>query len=225
MKIEIKSIFGKILFEGDFSCIADAVTSAVKQKANLSGANLSWTNLSWTNLSEANLSGANLSGANLFRANLFRANLFRANLSGANLFRANLFRANLFRADLSEADLSEADLSEANLSQKIKPLPIQQMVLKAINHNGNAIEMNDWHTCETTHCRAGWATHLHPEGALLESIYGTSAAAALIFNACGSPIPSFTCGNDDAMEDIINQAELEKERMGDIAVLMPGFLK
>ena len=42
MKIEIKSwLNGSVLFEGDFSCLADAVSAAVKSGANLSGANLS----------------------------------------------------------------------------------------------------------------------------------------------------------------------------------------
>ena len=79
MKIEIKSWFnGSVLFKGDFSCLADAVTAAVKSGANLSGANLSGADLS-----RAYLSGANLSGANLGRAYLSGADLSGANLSGA----------------------------------------------------------------------------------------------------------------------------------------------
>jgi len=47
MKIEIKSwLNGSVLFEGDFSCLADAVSAAVKSGANLSGANLSRADLS-----------------------------------------------------------------------------------------------------------------------------------------------------------------------------------
>jgi hypothetical protein len=42
MKIEIKSwITGSVIFEGDFSCIADAVKAAIVSRANLSGADLS----------------------------------------------------------------------------------------------------------------------------------------------------------------------------------------
>ena len=92
MKIEIKSwLNGSVLFEGDFSCLADAVSAAVKSGANLSG---------------ADLSGANLSGANLSRANLSRADLSRADLSGANLSRANLSGADLSGAE--SADLAIA---------------------------------------------------------------------------------------------------------------------
>ena len=118
MRIEIKSWYtGAILFEGDFSCLADAVKAAVKGRANLSRADLSGADLSGANLSRAELSGADLSGANLSRANLSRADLSRANLSRADLSGANLSRADLSRADLSRADLSGANLSGANLSR------------------------------------------------------------------------------------------------------------
>lgn len=46
MKIEIKSrIDGSILFEGDFSSLAEAVIAAIKSRANLSGASLSGASL------------------------------------------------------------------------------------------------------------------------------------------------------------------------------------
>ena len=71
MKIEIKSFLtGSILFEGDFSCLSEAVTAAVKARAYLSGANLSGANLSRAYLSGADLSGADLSGAHLSGAHL-----------------------------------------------------------------------------------------------------------------------------------------------------------
>ena len=105
MKIEIKSVFGKILFEGDFKSFADAVISAVKSRADLSGANLSGANLSCADLSRADLYGANLSGANLYGASLSGADLSGADLSRANLYGANLYGANLSRANLSGADL------------------------------------------------------------------------------------------------------------------------
>jgi hypothetical protein len=65
MKIQIKSVFGKLLFEGDFSTVAEAVTAAIKGSANLRYANLRYANLSYANLRYANLSYANLRYANL----------------------------------------------------------------------------------------------------------------------------------------------------------------
>jgi len=62
MKIEIKSwLNGSIIFEGDFSCIAEAVKSAIKSYANLRYADLSYADLRYANLSYADLRYANLS--------------------------------------------------------------------------------------------------------------------------------------------------------------------
>jgi len=60
-KIEIKSIWGSILFsfEKEENTVLETLKEAIK-----SGANLSRVNLSWANLSGVNLSGVNLSGAN-----------------------------------------------------------------------------------------------------------------------------------------------------------------
>jgi len=75
MKIEIKSIYGTLLFEGDFSCIANAVKAAIKAKADLSSADLRSADLSSADLSSANLSYSDLSSANLRYANLSFADL------------------------------------------------------------------------------------------------------------------------------------------------------
>ena len=100
VKIQIKSIWGEILFEHEkeSNTIKDTLEEAVKQGANLVRANLVRANLYGANLVRANLYGANLYGANLDGANLYGANLYGANLYGANLVRANLVRANLVRA-------------------------------------------------------------------------------------------------------------------------------
>ena len=101
MKIEIKSwLSGSVLFEGDFSSLAEAVKAAVKSGASLSRANLS----------RANLSGANLYGANLSRADLYGANLYGANLSGASLSRANLSKDDAARLYTVRTILPEGDL-------------------------------------------------------------------------------------------------------------------
>ena len=70
IKIQIKSIWGEVLFEyeKDNNTLKDTLEEAVKQGANLT---------------RANLTRANLYGANLYGANLTRANLDGANLDGA----------------------------------------------------------------------------------------------------------------------------------------------
>ena len=108
-KIEIKSIFGDVLFEleKENNTIKDTLVEAVKNGANLCGANLYGADLR-----DADLYGANLRGANLRDANLYGANLYGANLRGANLCGANLRGADLCGADLCGADLRGADLGD-----------------------------------------------------------------------------------------------------------------
>jgi hypothetical protein len=65
MKITIKTIYGKVIFEHKTkdNTIKKTVLEALKKGANLSGADLSVADLSGANLSGANLSGADLYGA------------------------------------------------------------------------------------------------------------------------------------------------------------------
>jgi len=75
--------------------------------------------------------------------------------------------------------------------------------------------MKDWHTCETTHCRAGWVVTLAgKEGAALEAFHNTPLAAHLIYKA-SSPhkvsMARFYESNTEAMADIKRMAELEAE--------------
>ena len=118
--IQIKSIFGKVLFEYTKlnNILKDTLEVAVKNNADLSDAYLSNANLSNANLSNADLSDAYLSNANLFNANLSNADLSNADLSNANLFNADLSNANLSNADLSDAYLFNAILSDAEKIRK-----------------------------------------------------------------------------------------------------------
>ncbi len=75
--------------------------------------------------------------------------------------------------------------------------------------------MSTWHTCDTTHCRAGWIVHLAGEpGYLLEKATSTQFAAMMIYKK-SSPIkvspPRFFEDNETAMKDIIRCAEEEKK--------------
>ena len=99
IKIQIKSVFGKVLFEleKENNTIKETLEQAIKENANLYNANLEG----------ANLRGANLEGANLYNANLYNAYLRGANLEGANLEGANLRGANLRGANLEGAKNKE----------------------------------------------------------------------------------------------------------------------
>jgi len=105
MKIKINSIFGKLLFEGDFADIKECVLAALQSCADLRGADLR----------DADLLGADLRGANLLGADLRDADLRGADLRGANLRGADLYDADLLGADLRGADLRGASLRGASL--------------------------------------------------------------------------------------------------------------
>jgi hypothetical protein len=74
--------------------------------------------------------------------------------------------------------------------------------------------MDKWHTCETTHCRAGWVVHLAGEaGKELEKFFGTCLAAQIIYRE-SSPLKvgvnRFFDSNEVAMEDMKRLADAEK---------------
>ena len=102
IKIQIKSVFGKVLFEyeKEGNTVNDTVEEAVKISANLRC---------------ADLRGADLRGADLRCANLRYADLRYADLRCANLRYADLRCADLRCADLRGADLRGANLRGANL--------------------------------------------------------------------------------------------------------------
>jgi uncharacterized protein YjbI with pentapeptide repeats len=172
----------------------------------------------------ANLRGADLSEADLSGANLRGADLRGANLRGADLHEADLSEADLRGANLRGTDLSGADLSGANLAGTIPVIPdIDKAILTAIQAaaprpgsppDWRALKMEAWHTCQTSHCRAGWAIVLAGEaGARLEQSLGPAAAGALIYAASrpDKPVPNFYSTDEAALADIIACAsEMEK---------------
>ena len=117
IKIQIKSIFGNVLFE--YSCIDNTikktVEKAVKENADLRNADLRNADLRNADLRNANLENADLRNADLRNADLYNANLENADLRNADLRNADLYNANLGNADLRNANLENADLRNADL--------------------------------------------------------------------------------------------------------------
>jgi hypothetical protein len=76
--------------------------------------------------------------------------------------------------------------------------------------------MDAWHTCDTTHCRAGWVVFLAgEEGRKLETNTSTQFAAMQIYKASSpirvSPVRFFE-SNNEAMQDMKRCAEKEAEQ-------------
>ena len=106
---------------------------------------------------------------------------------------------NLWGANLRDADIP------------IVP-NLHQSILAALEAGGE-LDMRKWHTCETTHCRAGWAIHLAGKpGAKLEAIVGPAIAGMLItMRSCPwiDKVPNFYGSEDAALADIQRCAALE----------------
>ena len=91
---------------------------------------------------------------------------------------------------------------------------VHQKVFAAASDKG-ALDMRNWHTCETTHCRAGWVVTLAgKEGRNLEEKTSTLFAAMQIYKASSSirvyP-PRFFDENEKALEDMKQCSEKELE--------------
>jgi len=189
--------------------------------ANLAGANLADANLADANLADANLAGAYLAGANLAGANLADAYLADANLADAYLADANLSGANLAGARHIPDGIEKTDppepykpartaadfMARAERFRKRNPeVPVVEAldlkILDAVT-SGGALDMSKWHSCATTHCRAGWAITLAGEaGKALESKVGPFRAGSLIYSASTGRVPHFYDTNEGALADI-----------------------
>jgi uncharacterized protein YjbI with pentapeptide repeats len=200
--------------------------------ADLAGANLAGAYLAGADLARAYLAGANLADAYLAGADLARAYLADANLAGADLTGANLADADLADAYLADADLADAKnvpacTAAVNPSEPYERKPtaerraehvqryrernpdvpvvqgLDAKILGVIDSGKGKLNMSTWHTCKTTHCRAGWAITLAGEAGLaLEAKYGPQRAGTMIYRASTGFVPHFFASDERALEDI-----------------------
>jgi hypothetical protein len=80
-----------------------------------------------------------------------------------------------------------------------------------------ALEMSDWHTCEKTHCRAGWVITLAgAAGRELEAQFNTPLAAMMIYDASAPGFKINPCrfhdDNDAALADMKRLAEAGEQQ-------------
>lgn len=119
------------------------------------------------------------------------------------------------------AAVAEADAVGAPAIPTIPVIPdIHKAVFEAVSRP-KALDMGAWHTCETTHCRAGWVVHLAGEaGYKLEEFHNTELAAMLIYRESGYPInpARFHDSGADAMADMKRLAGVEDAPTKAVAV-------
>jgi hypothetical protein len=199
-----------------------AVRKALESGAYMRGADMGSVDLRGVDLRGVDLRGVDLRGVDLRGVDLGDADLRGAYLGGADLRDAYLRDADLGGADLRDADLNGVDLGGAYLggvdlrgvdlrgvdlrgADLLKIKNIDAAILAAIDVRGNELRMSFWHTCGTTHCRAGWAIHLAGDaGYRLEKVVGSAAAGALIYAASrpDKPVPDFIASDAVALADL-----------------------
>lgn len=155
---------------------------------------------------------ADLADANLADANLARADLARADLSGAK----NVPEINGTESIQESSDRAERQRQRAARFREHNPgVPVvhdlDATILRIVERGQGELNMHRWHTCETTHCRAGWAVHLAGEaGKALEERFDTQEAGRLIYIASAGRSPWFFSSDEFALNDMREQAELLK---------------
>jgi hypothetical protein len=167
-------------------------------------------------------------GAESLRDAVVRRVANRGTLRGADLRGAVLRGADLSGADLSGAlgldengqpkPLTDADYLEirdrfraSHPDVPIVPL-LDSTICKIVNSGEGKLNMGNWHDCETTHCRAGWAIHLAGEaGYALEEKYDSERAGGMIYRASTGRWPNFFASNESALKDICEWGAKEEE--------------
>jgi len=140
------------------------------------------------------------------------ADLARANLAGAN----NVPETNGSDAANAEEPGDRAERQgqrAAKFRERFPDVPVVDQldakILAAVESGAGRLDMSAWHTCKTTHCRAGWAVALAGNaGQALESRYGTEDAGRRIYLASAGRCPWFFDSNERALADIRAQAAL-----------------
>ena len=211
------------------------LTCAVLRGADLRGADLTRAVLRHADLTDADLTcavlrHADLTDADLTDADLRHAVLTCAVLRGADLRDADLRHAVLRHAVLMGADLTDADLTYAmGLSASAillearrayaaeyrathPEVPVVEgldaQIYAAVTSGVGILDMTRWHSCETSHCRAGWTIVKAGEaGRALEDSLGTDHAARMIYRASAGYVPDFFASDEAALEDLKRAAE------------------
>jgi len=154
---------------------------------------------------EAGGARANLAGANLTDANLTDAYLAGAYLAGAKNAPVATAAA-LPSVPYVRPSGTDADRAARYRQRHPEVSVVEQLdakILDAITVGGGRLDMGQWHYCETTHCRAGWAITLAGEaGRKLEEKCGPRWAGAMIYRASTGRAPYFFASDADALADI-----------------------
>lgn len=94
-------------------------------------------------------------------------------------------------------------------SPEVPVVPELHQAMEAVTRDRAALDMSQWHSCATTHCRAGWAITLAGEaGKRLEEKVGSFLAGCLIYDKSTGYVPHFFASTETARADIERCASL-----------------
>ena len=79
---------------------------------------------------------------------------------------------------------------------------IDNKVLSILEKEENELNMSAWHTCDTTHCRAGWEITIHPQGKELEKYFGSWMAGTIVHNKSHDNFVDYFASEDEVMEEL-----------------------
>lgn len=176
----------------------------------LRGIDLSYGYFAYADLKNLDFAGALLKNINFFNADLSGAILKDADVSYSDFSHANMSDVDLRGANMRYTTISKENINGIKFGSEVPIIEkIDAKILEAIRQECNQLDMHDWHTCGTTHCRGGWAIFLAGDaGKALEGKFGAPVAAELIYAASrpNKPIPNFYTSYAVAMADIIECA-------------------
>jgi len=147
------------------------------QRLDVSGRDVTYDDLSGMDLRFADFSRTDLSYSDLSNVDLRHAKLQGTVLRGVDLQGANLSGVRLSNVDTKYANFVGA----VGLTIASDAADRLKAVAAAALAADDALEMDAWHTCRTTHCIAGWAIYLAGEpGRLLEESHGSAIAGLML---------------------------------------------
>lgn len=153
-------------------------------------------------------------------------NFYKANLNHSSFLNCTINGGNFVEAELSDVIVKGSDLlgpesAQSLINKGITTFPpsvdfIHQKVLHNAKIGG--LDMGDFHTCDTTHCIAGWAIHLAGDkGYYAEQKLDPENAGAMIYLASDrqlEKIPNFYTDDESAMRELEYLAAKEIEEKG-----------
>lgn len=113
----LKSVDGKILFEGRFTNVRQGVEMAVEDQCDLTAINLRGANMTGADLDDAIMPKACFWGANLNDVDMSEGNFEGADFRASNLLNSCLAYSNCTDANFEGAYFSKTIMTGANLTQ------------------------------------------------------------------------------------------------------------